>query len=198
MAFRPQTNRPATLARREALLSAAAELVAERGVGAVTHREVAARAELPLSATSYFFASIDELVLEALRYFIAGLIERVADVTEDISQQQFAPEAAVDLLLGALLAEPEHHVIAQFEAYLEVTRRPELRPAIQGVIVALERLAEATLTATGAKRPAEGSRAFVALIDGFALQRLAWPRGTSDRQALRAAMLALHAAYTTD
>ena len=37
------------------------------GAGAVTHRAVAARAGVPLSTTSYFFSSIDELVTEALR-----------------------------------------------------------------------------------------------------------------------------------
>jgi len=198
MPFRPQTNRPSTLARREALLRAAAELVAERGVGGVTHREVAARADLPLSATSYFFASIDELVLEALRFFIEEFVARVEAVAVTIAEQRLAPAQAADRLVSALLAEPEHQIVAQFEAYLEVTRRSDLRRETEQVIVALERLAEAGLTAAGASRPADGARAFVALIDGFALQRLAWPRGKRDREALREAVLALLIAYTMD
>lgn len=196
MAFRPETNRPSTLARREALLRAAAELVAERGVRGVTHRAVATRAELPLSATSYFFASIDELVLEALRFFIEEFVARIEAVASAIAEQRLAPAEAADRLVGALLAEPEHQIVAQFEAYLEVPRRPDLRTETEHAIVALERLAEAGLTAAGARRPGDGARAFVALIDGFALQRLAWPRGRNDREALRQAILALLIAYT--
>jgi DNA-binding transcriptional regulator YbjK len=198
IAFRPETNRPSTLARREALLTAAAELVAERGVSGVTHRAVAARAGLPLSATSYFFASIDELVLEALRVFMGEFIARLDLLAAAISEQHLAPADAADLVVRALLASPQPHVVAQFEAYLEVTRRPEPPPEVKQAIAALERLARAALTSAGATRPAEGARAFVAMADGFALHRLAWPRARSDRTALRQALLSLFIAYTMD
>jgi DNA-binding transcriptional regulator YbjK len=51
------------------LLDAAVAVVAERGVGGATHRAIAARAGVPLSTTSYFFASLDELIVAALRAF---------------------------------------------------------------------------------------------------------------------------------
>jgi hypothetical protein len=146
-----------------------------------------------LPATSYFFASIDELVLEALRHFSAEFIGRLEDVTAEIAQTQLAPEQAVDALLAVLLAAPEQRVVAQFEAYLEVTRRPELGAEVRQLVAALERLAQAMLVATGARAGEPDARAFVALLDGFALQRLAWPRGAEDHAALRAALLALHA-----
>src|SRR6478609_7665045 len=76
MAPRVKAHRASAQRRRAALLEAAAELAAEIGAGAVTHRAVAARAGVPLSTTSYFFSSIDELVTEALR---VGASERVAD-----------------------------------------------------------------------------------------------------------------------
>ena len=62
MAQRVKAHRASAQRRRVALLEAAAELAAETGAGAVTHRAVAARAGVPLSTTSYFFSSIDELV----------------------------------------------------------------------------------------------------------------------------------------
>jgi DNA-binding transcriptional regulator YbjK len=172
--------------------------VAERGVRGVTHREVAARAGLPLSATSYFFASIDELVLEALRVFMAEFIERLDLLTDAIAQEQLSPAHAADRLVTVLLAEPQSRIVAQFEAYLEVTRRPEPPAEVKRAIAALERLAEAALSAAGAARPSAGARAFVALVDGFALHRLAWPRGRRDRTELREAILALFIAYTMD
>jgi len=172
--------------------------VADRGVSGVTHRAVAARAGLPLSATSYFFASIDELVLEALRVFMAEFIERLDGVASAIAEQRLSPEQAADRLVDVLLAEPQSPVVAQFEAYLEVTRRSEPPVEVKRAIAALERLAVAALTAAGASRPSEGARAFVALIDGFAMHRLAWPRGRRDRTELREAVLSLFIAYAMD
>lgn len=180
------------------MLHAAVELVAERGVHGVTHREVARRAGLPLSATSYFFASIDELVLEAMGFFMAQFAERMDAVTRAISDQRLAPAKAADLIVTLLLSTPEYEITAQFEGYLEATRRPRPVPEVTRTIEALERLAEATLAAAGARNPPDGARAFIAMLDGFALNRLAWPRGTRDRTALRDAILSLFIAYTMD
>jgi DNA-binding transcriptional regulator YbjK len=194
VAVRPQTHRTTTLARRQALLEAAVELVAEQGVGGITHRAVAKRAGLPLSTTSYFFESLDDLVLEALRVFVAAEIEVLEGITRALADEDLAPEAVLDRFVAVLLAEPAAHTVAQFEAYLEVTRRPDLRAEIEAVLAAYEQLAATTLEAAGAD-PA-GARAFVALADGFALQRLA--RGEADADALRAGMRALFVAYTMD
>src|SRR5699024_9985940 len=48
--------------RRAALVAAAAALLVEGGFGAVAHRSVAARAGVPLAATTYYFSSLDDLV----------------------------------------------------------------------------------------------------------------------------------------
>ena len=44
-------------------------LMGRTGRSGLTHRAVATRAGLPLSTTSYFFDSLDDLLLEALRVF---------------------------------------------------------------------------------------------------------------------------------
>jgi DNA-binding transcriptional regulator YbjK len=193
MGARPQTHRSSTLARRRALLEAAVALVAEHGVGGVTHRGVAARAGLPTATTSYFFESLDELVLEAMRVLAAEEVEALDAIARAVAS--LTPDEVLDRFVGALLAQPAARNVAQFEAYLEVTRRPELREEVGAVLVAFERLAEAALRAAGAARPAEGARAFVALADGFALHRLAHPRGGADAEALRAGFGALFSAY---
>jgi TetR/AcrR family transcriptional regulator, regulator of biofilm formation and stress response len=194
VAIRPETHRASTLARREALLDAAVEVVAERGVGGATHREIAARAGVPLSTTSYFFASIDELVLEALRCFAARGIARLDAVADAIADERLSPEAAVERFAAALLAVPARETLAQFEAYLEAGRRPEVRAEAARVISAFERLAEAALAAAGAPRPRELAPALVALADGFALHRLAGPRGRDEARALADGLRALCAA----
>src|SRR5690349_25002123 len=52
--------------RREEILRATIRLIGERGADAVTHRAVAEEAEVPLSATTYYFASKEELLEQTL------------------------------------------------------------------------------------------------------------------------------------
>ncbi|MDH2416092.1 TetR family transcriptional regulator [Nocardioides sp. CER19] len=57
--------------RRREIVDAAAEIVAEVGAASLTHRQVAARAGVPLGSTTQYFATLD-----ALR---AAALERLAD-----------------------------------------------------------------------------------------------------------------------
>jgi DNA-binding transcriptional regulator YbjK len=193
---RPDTHRDTTLARRQALLQAAVEVVAERGVGGATHREIARRAGLPLSTTSYFFDSIDELLLAAMRVFSRELLTQLEVVQGMLTGQELSPTQAVDRLLDLLLSQPHARIVAQFETYLEAARRPEVREEVKQLIKALEGVAAAGLAAAGARSPSEGARAFVALLDGFALHRVAWPGRRREREMLRRAMLDLFVAQT--
>src|SRR5699024_8552765 len=52
---------------------AAAELIAEAGVGALTHRAVAARAGVAVGTTTRYFATIDDLRKHALEYLAASV-----------------------------------------------------------------------------------------------------------------------------
>lgn len=61
------TLTPKGEARRTALLDAVLRVLEREGVGAVTHRSVAAEAGVPLSAATYYFATLDELYVSALR-----------------------------------------------------------------------------------------------------------------------------------
>lgn len=63
--------------RRRALVSAAAELVVEIGVDALTHRKVAARAGVPLGATTQYFATLDDLREAAVRALADEVQERI-------------------------------------------------------------------------------------------------------------------------
>jgi len=154
--------------------------------------------DLPPATTSYFFASIDELVLEALRTFTARQVAQLEAITAAIGSDLMSLDTVADRIAGALSATPDAMEVAQFEAYLEATRRPELRPEVEKVLKAFERLAEASLAAVGAPRARAGARAFVALADGFTLHRLARPRGAADARALREAMRSLFIAYAMD
>lgn len=56
--------------RRQAILDAAMRIIVRDGVRAVRHRAVAAEAEVPLSATTYYFKDIDDLITDTFAQFV--------------------------------------------------------------------------------------------------------------------------------
>jgi DNA-binding transcriptional regulator YbjK len=185
----PRRYRPSAQARREALLQAAVEVAAERGVAGTTHRAVTERAGLPLATASYFFASIDDLVAEALRTFVADEAARLEAIAEQLDRDADRPDLAAALSEASMPSGPLPWALAQFEAYLQAARDEAMRPPVADALAAYEHVAELALSAAGA--PAEcaagAAPAFNALADGFALHRLARPQA-GDVAALQRAL----------
>lgn len=174
MTPRVKAHRASAQRRRAALLEAAAGLAAEIGAGAVTHRAVASRAGVPLSTTSYFFRSIDELVTEALR---AGATERVSDF--DAAER--AAVLALDVPIGSVIDVAVDQALdtspnaegSQVEYYLAAGRQPELQPEASGIVQRFSERVAGQLERTGAVRAEEAGWAITALGDGAMLHRLA-------------------------
>jgi hypothetical protein len=95
-----------------------------------------------------------------------------------------------------MTALPDSIALTQYDSYLLAARNPALRSAAADAMDAFERLATEALRVAGARDPAEGARAFVALSDGFALRRLAVDHEDSTHTGeLRDAMRSLFIAY---
>ncbi|HEY1915605.1 MAG TPA: TetR family transcriptional regulator [Streptosporangiaceae bacterium] len=163
-------------ARREALLRAAVALLAQGGVKAVTHRAVAARAGVPLAATTYYFESIQHLTEEALRLHVTERVSELAVLAESAASGSRTAEQVAQRFVAALLARDRDATIAQFEVYLEAARNPALKQPVAEALDAFERLACVTLSGLGARHPEQAAASFVAVVNGFALNGLARPR----------------------
>lgn len=125
--------------RRSQIVAAAAELLAERGPQAVSHRAVAQRAGVSLSATTYYFDNLNDLLNQAGML----LMTRWAEQAETVAAQAAAgrPEPTEDpqhraarLLVAAVLPPggvpghyqqlvAAHHRAALTAAYREGRRR---------------------------------------------------------------------------
>lgn len=161
-------------ARREALLRAAIELLAEGGARAVTHRAVATRAKVPLAATTYYFESIGQLTEEALRLHMTERVEELHELAAGAAGGESVTEVA-ERFIDALIDREPTAVVAQFEVFLEAARNPALREVVAYALDASEALAKEILTALGARRPAVAATTLVAIVNGFALNRLGRP-----------------------
>ncbi|WP_111657125.1 TetR/AcrR family transcriptional regulator [Isoalcanivorax indicus] len=73
--------------RRRAILEAALRLIVREGVRSVRHRAVAAEADVPLSATTYYFKDITDLISDTFTLFAEQAME---EVIEPFRDQAFA------------------------------------------------------------------------------------------------------------
>jgi len=152
MATNPRRHRASAQTRREALLRAAMEVAAERGMAGVSHRAVTEKAGLPLATISYFFDSITELAQEALRLFVKADTAQQLALAESLRSRHSAP---ADILAAfAETAAPRRpETPALFEVLLHASRSPELRGAVTEAIEAGRHVAEAAACAGGASNP---------------------------------------------
>lgn len=91
-------------ARRAAIVTAAAELITEVGVDAITHRMVAARAQVPLGATTQYFATLDDLREAALAMMVSH-IETEMQRTREALAETGATSAALAALVSRALVD---------------------------------------------------------------------------------------------
>jgi DNA-binding transcriptional regulator YbjK len=178
-------------ARREAILQATLEVIAEHGTDGVTHRAVAAQAGVPLSATTYWFSSREDLLEETLRYAAREEVDRferlVLDLApRDLSAREWA-EALAATVAGELRAHRARHQ-ALFELGLEAGRRPALRPEALEVRATHLRLAELGARAGGSDDPAADAPIIVAALSGLVFEELAAPSPGFEEDRLRPAL----------
>lgn len=185
--------------RRESLLRAAVELLAEGGPRAVTHRAVAARAGVPQASTTYYFESIQQLTDEALRLHLSERRAELQAMIASATGKGQSTEQIARQLAESLIVRSREIAIAQFEMYMQAGRNPELRPHVEQTLAAFEHLAESVLGFLGAREPERAAPVLLALIDGFMLHRVARPGDDrADAVALFEAMRALFIAYVMD
>jgi DNA-binding transcriptional regulator YbjK len=185
------TNVPKGEARRDVILRATLSLIGERGPDAVTHRAVAERAGVPLSATTYWFDSKDQLLQESLLLAAREEVERVERVVLDLAPRELDVlewARAVSAVLAAdLESDPVRHV-ALIELVLEGTRRPWLGEEVARWHDAQLRLAEVGLRATGSPDPRADAPLVVAAVTGFMLGQIVNPVEDFENRVFRPAL----------
>ena len=142
-------------------MHAACEVIAEVGVGNVTHRLVATRAGVPLGATTYYFSSLDDLVTAALEHVSAqtmALLREWMDRARDTDDLA----AVLTALTGEYLAD-RGRARVEYELYVAAARTPVLRPWARAWVDGLTDFLSAQV-------PREAATAAVALLDGVMLQ----------------------------
>ncbi|MFF6876343.1 MULTISPECIES: TetR family transcriptional regulator [unclassified Streptomyces] len=150
--------------RRQRIIDAAIRVVGSKGIAGLSHRSVAAEADVPLGSTTYHFRTLDELLVAALRQTNEGFAKVIASSggLED-PRADLATELAG--WIGEWLSGDRTGVELECELYLAALRRPALRP------VAAE-WAEGVAELLSLRTDPVTARALVAVVDGLCLQVL--------------------------
>src|SRR4051812_30957729 len=159
--------------RRQQLVTAAAELLRSGGFYAVRHRAVADRAGLPLASTTYYFASLDDLVTAA--------VDRTSrdELADGRAQLDRSPDTAdpAELVLDLLLG-PESRdggldaVLLRYERLVGAGRRPYLAPLMRELRPELDALLAEILHRNGHDLDPVALRDLVSLVDGAVVSAL--------------------------
>ncbi|MFB7229270.1 TetR/AcrR family transcriptional regulator [Streptomyces fimicarius] len=156
--------------RRTRIIDAALRVIAADGMAGLSHRTVAAEADVPLGSTTYHFASLDELLVAALRRCNENFVQALRG-SEVLAAPGSIPPGPAGLaeelarLLERWFAGERGAIELEYELYLAALRRPALRP------VAAEWTEEAVKLLSRRTDP-RTARALVALMDGVCLQVL--------------------------
>ncbi|MDG9715157.1 TetR/AcrR family transcriptional regulator [Streptomyces sp. DH24] len=159
--MRPRRHDPE---RRQRIIDAAIQVVGDKGLAGLSHRSVAAEADVPLGSTTYHFATLDELMVAALRQANEGFAKVIAS-RGGLTDPGTDLAAELAGLMGEWLAGDRTGVELEYELYLAALRRPALRP------VAAEWSRDLAALLARRTDPVT-ARALVAVLDGICLQVL--------------------------
>ncbi|MFG2493267.1 TetR/AcrR family transcriptional regulator [Streptomyces caniferus] len=151
--------------RRQRIIDAAIAVVAERGIAGLSHRAVAAAADVPLGSTTYHFASLDELLVAALRQVNGEWLADFGRWVDGIDPEVPLTDEVARLVEETLTGD-RARVELEYELYLAALRHEAVRP------IAAECLDEMVRLLAGRIGDLRTARAVVAFTDGLTLQHL--------------------------
>ncbi|MFE9392351.1 TetR/AcrR family transcriptional regulator [Streptomyces sp. NPDC006784] len=167
--------------RRQRIIDAAIRLVELKGISALSHRSVAAEADVPLGSTTYHFGSLDDLLVAALQQVTCGPQSEIETWDRELSGQESLLDAMVRIL-EEYASGAHGRIRLEYELYLAALRRPPLQPVAAAWI---DDWVEVVGRHTADPATA---RALAALIDGLLLQILLTDR-PFDRAEVRSALV---------
>jgi AcrR family transcriptional regulator len=186
------TRREASARTRERLLEAARVVFVRRGYEAASIYEIAEEAGFTIGALYGHFGGKEGLFLALLDRHFADQMERFSAELGEMAETD-DPIAVGSEFWTEFLARDPDLVVLFVEFWSVAIRNPELRPRLA---TSLRRLRESLagfidqrqqeLGLSGDPSPADVAMVLDALIDGFALHKLADPDGVPDELLVRA------------
>jgi TetR/AcrR family transcriptional regulator, regulator of biofilm formation and stress response len=122
----PPHRRPRDPAgRRQAIVEAASRVIARQGLGELTHRRVAAEADVPVGSTTYYFSDLAALREAALAHAATTTADDFERWRRDIDADADLPRTLARLTSEYMADRDRHRALN--ELFAAATHRPELQ-----------------------------------------------------------------------
>lgn len=166
---------PPNPGRRAQILDAAIDILADTGVGGLTHRHIDQRLQLPEGTTSNYFRTRLALLEATAARTVELHWQRV-----ELLQSAIGPMTrdGVKTLLTQMLSPDEpmrRFTLARFELFMEGTRRPELQPFLKELQAAAVKSATLIIESAGLTPTSEQMEELSRLLNGWAFSQLTIP-----------------------
>lgn len=147
--------------RREKIIQATLEAVKIYGVHAVTHRKIAAIAQVPLGSMTYYFTGMDALLSEAFTLFTENMSHQYQHFFAQVTDTQEACQAIAEMIYGSQVTTPDNMAL-MYQLYAYASSKPTLKIVMQNWM----QRSQNTLTQWF---DAQTARALDAFIEGMTL-----------------------------
>ncbi|MBM7059902.1 TetR family transcriptional regulator [Pseudomonas sp. UL073] len=185
-----KASRQGSEQRRQAILDAAMRIIVREGVRAVRHRAVAAEAEVPLSATTYYFKDINDLITDTFAQFVersaeamghfwsstegllldkVGLLDGGADARRTLADEIAA--LAVEYVRHQLLTRREH-LLAEQAFQQEALLNPRLHGLVRSHRQILQHGVTHFFEVLGSRQPEQDAKVLTGIIERMEYQGL--------------------------
>lgn len=111
--------------RRERIVATTMEVIVNEGLAGLSHRKIAAAADIPLGSITYHFASLEDLAVEAFSRYVASCSDHFEQALAATRSAKELPKVLA-AEVGAYLASGKQLALA-YELYLGSVRNPRLR-----------------------------------------------------------------------
>jgi DNA-binding transcriptional regulator YbjK len=169
-----------TVSRRDLLCDTAIQILAVEGGRGLTHRAIDREAGVPIGTTKNYFPTREAILTASAARMTAlhrAAVDRLRETTPaDISASDVAE--LYPALLRRAVADDPTQMLAMVELYLEAVRRPGVRAALSGMVLANAEAAATLQQAAGLPATVRDTGLLDAYFLGVAISLLALPTET--------------------
>lgn len=122
-ATRPRRTDPC---RRDRIIDACLDVIAQNGVAGASHRKIAAVADVPLGSMTYHFAGMDDLLHEAFSRFAGTVADRFDRRMTIATTRSEAYDAVIDVINHEVFGN-ERDLVLTYELYTLAARNSAFR-----------------------------------------------------------------------
>jgi len=177
------TEAPERSTQTEVLLASAVRVVADEGLGGLTHSAVDRAAGLSEGSCAASFETREALVLGLTGYVARQAAENLGGLASELGETALVDDKGIDAVSRALLRSVEQRdvLVTRFELSLQASRDPAVAASLSGHRRDLVDVLGGMLTSRGKPLSAAAAETLVASFDGVMIGAL--PRPEAQRKA---------------